>query len=1008
MQKVISHIKLLRFIYYSSPDTCESVGCIILKTDIFMKKHILLIIILGMAFSAMAQNIDLSKQEWHLWLDEKAEYFNDKLYLPPYNLNEIQSCSPMCGWDSLYNQKDAIPIKIPATVEEYTWGENGDSHGICGNYCGVSWFTTDLKIPASWKGKRIVLDFESVRMRAEVYLNNRLAGYEIINGTPFSVDISKYIKYDSINKLAVRITDPNGNFAWRDWDSFMWGDYEIPPSHGFGGITGKVYLNVTDKSYIDNIYIQNTPEINRINVITTIENNTATYKGNIEYTISEYNTGKIIWKDNNNIVSSQKTFTANKKIKVNNIKSWSLESPNLYLLTVKWQNNNGESHSKTERFGFRWFDVKTINGDKMFMLNNKRIVLHTAISWGHWPVNGIYPTEELAQKHIMSAKQLGMNMLNFHRGIGQTSIMDLADELGILIYEEPGGYRPGKSDFAKKWKREKLLRMVKRDRNHPSLVITNMINESARDPFPNEINDIRNAHKIDPTRCITFTSTFFGPKLYNGMCPVTPTPIKMHMLPNDTTIYYQGWWDKHHADGPGVYKDEFYKSKEDFLRYKKEKDEIIFYGEEGAIGTPPRLQLIKNEIEKSGEKGWNGDDMLKQYKAFDSFIKDKGFTEAFPDVDSLCRSLGSVSYYYQGKMIENVYISNNIDGWATNGWESTKVENHSGIVDLYRNHKTCPSIIAYYNQPLYIAVKAKNKVVKTNDTTSVDFYIVNKSNLKGRYKLTVFINNDTDNTIRQKREFYVNISGGVIYGELLKENIDFTVNNEGYSTVRAELSKNGKVVATGNDVIFSVKDNNVSKKIFVADTSRSMCRLLDKANVGYTETSLKDVLPENGTILLGKNLQPGIIKGNFRQDDPLIEWVSRGGKLIILDNASEWCTYLEQKEIADYRGSRKLGQNWFGGNFFVKHHKLFNGLPQATAFNWEYQCFAAYDRHREGLRLENGECIVGCYADHKNELFSALSIIPVGKGYIIISTLDFNKGTDNPVGMRLLKNILNY
>lgn len=973
-----------------------------------MNKHIVSIIFLSTTLSVIAQNIDLSKQGWKLWLDKKAEYFNDKLYLPPYNLDEIQSREPMCGWDSLYTNKEAISIKIPATVEEYTWGQNGDSHGICGNYCGVSWFTTDFNIPDSWKDKRITLDFESARMRAEVYVNNKLSGYELINGTPFTVDISKYVKYGDKNKLAVRITDPNGNFAWRNWDSFMWGDYETPPSHGFGGITGKVHLNVTDNSYIENIYIQNTPEINRINVITTIANNVKEYNGNIEYIISEYKTGKTVWKAQDKISSNKEIFKANRNIKVSNAKPWSPDSPNLYLLTIKWKNSNGEEHSKTERFGFRWFDVKTINGDKMFMLNNKRIVLHTAISWSHWPVNGIYPTEELAQRHIMAAKQLGMNMLNFHRGIGQTSVFDLADELGLLIYEEPGGYKPGNSDFAKKWKREKLLRMIKRDRNHPSLVIVNMINESARNPLPNEINDIRDAHKLDPTRCITFTSTYFGRKLYDGACPITPAPVKMHMLPNDTTIYEQGWWDQHHADGPGVYKDDFYNSKDDFLRYKKEKDEIIFYGEEGAIGTPPRLQIIKDEIEKTGEKGWNGEDMLKQYTAFDTFIKEKGFTEAFPDVDSLCRSLGSVSYYYQGRMIENVYISNNIDGWATNGWESTKVENHSGIVDLYRNHKADPSIIAYYNQPLYIAVKAKSKVLQANDTTSVDFYIVNKSNLRGRYKLTVFVNDNKDKSQRQKREFNVKISGGVIYGELLKEDISFIADKEGYSNIRAELSRNGRTVATGHDIIYSVKNCPLKKNIYVADTSNIMCNLLKKTDVNYTEVSLKKALPEKGTLLVGKSLQPGIIKGNFRQDDPLIEWVSRGGKLIILDNTSEWCRYLEEKEIADYRGNRILGKNWFGGNFFVKHHKLFSGLPQATAFNWEYQCFSAYDRHREGLRLENGECIVGCYADHKNEIFSALSIIPVGKGHIIVSTLDFNKAINNPIGIKLFKNILEY
>lgn len=184
--------------------------------------------------------------------------------------------------------------------------------------------------------------------------------------------------------------------------------------------------------------------------------------------------------------------------------------------------------------------------------------------------------------------------------------------------------------------------------------------------------------------------------------------------------------------------------------------------------------------------------------------------------------------------------------------------------------------------------------------------------------------------------------------------------------------------------------------------------MLSKAQVPFKETSIKNKLERTATLLVGGTLQPGIVKGNFRQDDPLMDWVIRGGTLIILKGADEWCEYLEHKEIADYRGSRILDRNWFGGNFFVKHHPLFEGLPQATAFNWEYQCFASYNRHREGLRLENGECIVGCYADHKNELFSALSVLPVGKGKIIITTLDFENATGNAVANKLLRNIIEY
>ena len=96
----------------------------------------------------------------------------------------------------------------------------------------------------------------------------------------------------------------------------------------------------------------------------------------------------------------------------------------------------------------------------------------------------------------------------------------------------------------------------------------------------------------------------------------------------------------------------------------------------------------------------------------------------------------------------------------------------------------------------------------------------------------------------------------------------------------------------------------------------------------------------------------------------------------------------EYKEVLDYRGSKKLGTAWYGGNFFNREHPIFDGLPVNCVFNWEYQCFATYNRHRVGLRCFNGETLVACVSDHKKEVYSALSVIPAGRGKIIITTLD--------------------
>ena len=163
-------------------------------------------------------------------------------------------------------------VHLPATVEQYYWGRNGNPFGVAGNYLGVSWWSTKFSIPSNSKGRHIVLKFDAVRFRAEIFINRQLAGYDLVNSTPFEVDITDFVKYGSNNEIAVRITDPNGNFDWRDSQNFMWGNYRTNPTHGFGGITGKVKLVTTDKVYTSDVFIKNKPAPNEIEVQVTTSN----------------------------------------------------------------------------------------------------------------------------------------------------------------------------------------------------------------------------------------------------------------------------------------------------------------------------------------------------------------------------------------------------------------------------------------------------------------------------------------------------------------------------------------------------------------------------------------------------------------------------------------------------------------------------------------------------------------------------------------------------------------
>lgn len=954
---------------------------------------------------AQQQTIDISGLAWRLWLDEKADWIHDSLFIQPVLLSSLPVNKPTCGWSKLWDGRGKA-ITLPANVEEHFWGMNKNGYGVSGNYKGVSWFFATVTVPASFKNQRVVLHFESTRLRAEVYVNEELVGYDLMNGTSYEVDISSVAKYGTKNRIEVRITDPDGNFEWMDLAPHTWGNYKIPPSHGFGGITGKVFLKSTPKKFISDLFVKNKPSIRSVDAEVELSSHS---KGTIQFQIAA--------SDKPSVSLLSKKLEVNDVAKVfasfdlPNAKQWSVDTPALYILTATFKDQSGTIHQQQKRFGFRWFEVKNIDGDRRFYLNGKRIVIRTSISWGYWPVNGITPSYELARKQVVVAKQLGLNCLNFHRHMGQEMLLDLADEMGLLYYAEPGGYKTGiVGKFTADWNRDRMLRMIRQFRSHPSLIIYNMINESTRDPLPHEYDDIRIFHKFDNTRCITFTSTNFTSNFNKGKLEEgIEKPVKMHMLPFDTTVYFKGWWDEHYADGPGVYKDEFYKSPNQLLRGSNNKEEIVFWGEDGAIGTPERVELAAEKFSKLSNKGWDGDDYIKQHTAWNAFLKEKGFTESYPTVDRLQVSLGNNALYYQGRIIENIRINNVTDGYVVNGWEGTKIENHSGVVDVWRNPKGDPSLMAHYNQPLYLAIKARNKVLRLGDTTVVDIFIVNEKNAIGEHILEVKASSNSGNFYH--KTFSVSVSGGDTFGELLQERISIPLYEEGYTNVTASLRKGKSIVATGVEKIYTVDYplQILSQPVYVSDTSGAIQRIMDSARIPFQEVRGQFAPVKGILVLSGNNLQ--FVRDNWRVNNDFIEWVSNGNVAICLDHADLFAEFLEKKEVLDYYGSIPIGKVWYGGNYFNKKHEVFTGLPNSTAFCWEWQCLASYDLKRYGLRLKGEETLVGVYADHRQELFSALSVVSVGRGKIILSTLDFQKAICSPLksniaAKRLLLNLL--
>src|ERR1017187_5405066 len=772
----------------------------------------------GVALTASAERVELnlSGPDWKLWQDKDATWINDELFLPPVNLSRLPVNPPGGGWSVL--ESGGRDVSVPGTVEEYLHPGNGPA----GDFKGVSWWWRTIRIPEN-AGAHIVLRFESQRQRAEIYLDHQLVGYDVIGGTPFEADLTGKVKPGQEYQLAVRITDPGGNFDWRDSSPFRWGTNVIPMSHGFGGITGPVKLVATDPVFVDDIYVQNTPGITNVNVIATVRNTTGReVQRDVAFTVVEkteadranefsmsnrpgnWATPLAFFSESRDLKFAPGDNVVTAKVSVASAKLWDLDHPNLYVCTAAVIDGASGNDRVRQLFGFRWFAPEGIGSNAMFRLNGKRIVLRTAISWGFWPINGIFPTPELAEQQIRDAKEFGMNMLNFHRAIGQPLVLDKADELGLLYYQEPGGYKSAGDSFSDALMREKVLRMVRRDRSHPSLVIYSLINErNQRQPFqPRERADMLAVHDLDPSRTITLSSSW-------AKTPDAPEDIKAHLRPFDGEIHLTGWFDIHHAGGPEVWRQNLYQSPASFYNYTTNRNEIVYWGEEGAISSPPRLDKIKAALDASPVKGWDSGIYLDWYRRFDDFLTRKNLRDAFPAVEALTTSMGAVSHYHQGRKIETLRLGDVTDGYAINGWESESIENHSGIVDCWRNPKADPSILAYYNQPQYVAVKTRSQFAQIPGSVAVDFYGINEKNLHGNYALRISVQDPNGREVFTNK-IDVKLTGGDVYGELLAENVVVPIAGAtGMFRVRAGLDDaSGREVAGGHDEVLGVDWKN--------------------------------------------------------------------------------------------------------------------------------------------------------------------------------------------------------
>jgi hypothetical protein len=961
--------------------------------------------------------------EWRMWPDQKADWKDDTIYLPDdVHLGSLPVNPPTGGWSALSPQL-GIPVSLPATVEQFFWGLEGfrpykdeykfeatDPEVENGAYYGVSWWWREIDIPASYAGRRILLHIRGARQRAEVYLNKQLVGYSIMEELPFECDLTKAAKPGEGNELAIRITNPGGRLDWVDGSRIDWGGIEFQKSHGFGGLDRGLVLSAHPDVRFTDTWALNTATPKQIVAHATFENISGKDAvGAVRFSVVS-NRWVLATVSVPARVPSGGTAEVHSPITALTAAIWDLETPHVHRLRAEWiPEGTVPGDVREVEFGFRWVTVDGLGKDAIFRLNGRRIRIYTSISWGYWALNGLFPTLELAEKEVRVAKQLNLNCLNFHRNLGKEDVLYVQDRLGLLRCLEPGGggqaFAPVKDgrDSAKRYMEAKISGMIRAFRSHPSVVHYIIQNETTLNPQSQEVAQLFALMQAeDPSRTIVGNDGFVmrAPQAWSE-----PYSAEIHKSGLKATIDggAGGWWVDHTGHFSDVWQDTYYKSPTDFYYRSPIKEEIVEWGEMKGAASIDNHSSVLAQIAAHGGHSYDQLDHRQILAAYDKFLDRWGFRKAFPTAEKLFLSIGRRAYESWGQFMENVRICDENDMAAISGWESTAMENHSGLVDNFRDFKADPSSISNSLLPVRPVAKQRQLVLKPGDTAAFDIYLLNDSGAPVDGTLTFSL---AGPGIPETRidSFAAPAFEKDRLSYLIKENVQTPPLTKA-GEWRTRLSLNGRLTDAHECTLLVIDPAPVALRplrigvVGVAPAVETCLQAIPNAIVeNFDAQKHYDVIVgSGGSPEASKNLavdaegayKPGpgpITESTLPQDvlaavqtgTPLLAVTPTDGQSI---GVAKQLAALNAFQFNGMVGSSRA--SWMGSWYFVRQHPLYDGMPSDQAMSIHYQVKGGGSN---GWMVDgpNVEIVAGYSRDHDRNIGAGTLTARVGATRIVM------------------------
>lgn len=332
----------------------------------------------------------------------------------------------------------------------------------------VGWYRLTLMPDDEWRGRRVVIDFQGIMLVGDVWLNGQRIGGTDYGYLGFDIDISDKLKYGQENEIVVKAdTQQPNNSRW----------------YTGGGLYRDVNLVVTDKSlYFPRhpLFIR-TENNNEVKIQAEIACHDKTNKIRAEVRILDAE-GNVVASKRHDIDFNAKWRTREYElpaIALPDAQLWSCESPYLYTAEVTLYDNEGRVADRiSEQFGVRTVEFTPERG---LLLNGKKVLLKGWANHHTLGALGAAAFPRAIEKRLKLMKEFGYNHVRTSHNPYSEDFLRLCDRLGLLVVDELYDkwltqYAGGRVEWESLWQKD-VPEFIKRDRNHPSVVLWSLGNE---------------------------------------------------------------------------------------------------------------------------------------------------------------------------------------------------------------------------------------------------------------------------------------------------------------------------------------------------------------------------------------------------------------------------------------------------------------------------------------------------------------------------------------------------